>query len=52
MELPLGDEDDEPEMMEGMTIGDIMKRQKAAGNGADQDKRSKQWGVDMSRFQD
>ncbi|CAB9502653.1 expressed unknown protein [Seminavis robusta] len=52
MELPLGDEDDEePAMTEGMTIGEIMKRQKAASND-DQDTRSKQWGVDMSRFQE
>lgn len=51
MELPLGDDEDEPAMTEGMTIGEIMKRQKASGSGDDQDQRSKQWGVDMSRFQ-
>ena len=51
MEIPLGDDDDEPTMTEGMTIGEIMKRQKESGNRDDQDKRSKQWGVDMSRFQ-
>ena len=53
MEIPLGDDDEEPAMTEGMTIGEIMKRQRAAGNnGEDQEKRSKQWGVDMSRFQE
>ena len=54
MELPLGDDDEDDEegaMTDGMTIGEIMKRQQSSG-GADQSKRSKQWGVDMSRFQD
>jgi hypothetical protein len=51
MELPLREDEEEPAMTEGMTIGEIMKRQKASGSGDDQDRRSKQWGVDMSRFQ-
>lgn len=54
MELPLGDEEDEEEegaMTDGMTIGEIMKRQQSSG-GADQGARSKQWGVDMSRFKE
>ena len=54
MELPLGGEEDEDEegtMTEGMTIGEIMKRQQSSSS-ADQGARSKQWGVDMSRFKD
>jgi len=50
MLLPLGDEDEEQKMTEGITIGEIMKRQKDPSSGLDQSKRSKQWGVDMSRF--
>lgn len=50
MQLPLGDdEDDEPLVTEGMTIGEVMKRRnEGAGN---QEERSKKWGIDMSRFQ-
>ena len=54
MELPLGDEEDEEEegaMTDGMTIGEILKRQQSS-SGADQGARSKQWGVDMSRFKE
>ena len=51
MQLPLGDEEeDEPLLTEGMTIGEIMKRRNAESG--DQGARSKKWGVDMSRFQD
>jgi len=53
MELPLVEEDDDEDaaLTEGMTIGEIMKRQQGADAG-DQSKRSKQWGVDMSRFKE
>ena len=52
MQLPLGDEEEDGldvKSNNGMSIADVMRNTDVKTSG-DQSKRSKQWGVDMSRF--
>ena len=51
MELPLGDPEDEDAVDPSMSLAEVMKKTKTEGS-KDQDKRSKMWGVDMSKFTD
>jgi hypothetical protein len=53
MQLPIDDYDDDDgldvQANKGMSIKDAVARTELAVDN-DQDKRSKQWGIDMSRF--
>jgi hypothetical protein len=55
MQLPLDDAEEEGvdvRASNGMSIADAMKSANKSSEGGDQSKRSKQWGIDMSRFTD
>ncbi|GKY94129.1 hypothetical protein MPSEU_000379000 [Mayamaea pseudoterrestris] len=56
MQLPLGDDVEDggidAKASNGMSIADAMRGSNQQSEGGDQSKRSKQWGVDMSRFLD
>lgn len=55
MQIPMDDSEEEEgvdvKSSNGMSLADAMRKTKTNGEGSDQTKRSKQWGIDMSRYE-